>query len=74
MFDCFKIDWDKLSECDLLALNTLIVSEIMKKVKNDVDTLGMLGDLFSSIGANLCMVANRRSLRLESLKCDDLGD
>ena len=59
MLDCFNKKLCDYTECDLLALNTLITKEIMTRVK-DVDTLDRLGDLFSAIGANLTMAANHR--------------
>ncbi|MCL2255743.1 MAG: hypothetical protein FWC11_02675 [Firmicutes bacterium] len=58
MLNCLKLC--DITECDLLALNTLITKEIMKSIK-DADTLNMIGDLLSSIGANLLMASNQRS-------------
>ena len=65
---CFKKKLCDYTECDLLALNTLITKEIMTSIK-DADTLNMLGDLFSSIGANLLMASNQRS-KCEKIKTD----
>ncbi|MCL2861973.1 MAG: hypothetical protein FWE22_06150 [Firmicutes bacterium] len=61
MLNCFNKKLCDITECDLLALNTLVTKQIMDSVK-DADTLNMLGDLFSSIGANLLMVSNQRSI------------
>jgi len=47
------------SECDLLALTTLITKEIAKVVK-DIDTLSMIGDLINSIGTNITLLAGQR--------------
>jgi len=47
------------TECDLLAITALVTKEIAKTVK-DVDTLGLLGDLVSSVGANLTLLAGQR--------------
>jgi len=47
------------TECDLLALATLVTKEISKVVK-DIDTLNMVGDLITSIGASVTLLANQR--------------
>ena len=47
------------SEADLLALTAVITKEISKIVK-DIDTLSMLGDLISSIGQSVTMLAGQR--------------
>ena len=47
------------SESDLLALVTLITKEI-SKVVTDIDTLNMVGDIATSIGANVTLLANQR--------------
>jgi len=61
MLNCFNKELCDFTECDLLALNTLITKEITRAVK-DADTLNMIGDLFSSIGANILMASNQRSI------------
>ena len=47
------------SECDLLALSTVITKEIAKHVK-DIDTLGMIGDLITSVGGSVTLLAGQR--------------
>ena len=47
------------TECDLLVLTTLITKEIARVIK-DTDTLSMIGDLMSSIGDNVTLLAGRR--------------
>jgi len=59
MLNCFFDSLVDISECDLLTLNTLITKEIMQRIK-DADTLNMVGDLLSSVGANLNMISNQR--------------
>ncbi|MCL2556642.1 MAG: hypothetical protein FWE03_06500 [Firmicutes bacterium] len=67
MLNCFNFNLCNLTECDVLSLNTLITREIMCKVK-DTDSLNLLGDLFSAIGANLNMLANRRQYLEENIE------
>ncbi|MCL2228725.1 MAG: hypothetical protein FWC00_02730 [Firmicutes bacterium] len=47
------------SECDLLALSTLLTKEIAAVVK-DIDTFSLLADLFVSIGDNMTLLAGQR--------------
>jgi len=47
------------TENDLLALTMLVTKEIAKAVK-DIDTLSMIGDLISSIGDNVTLLAGQR--------------
>ena len=53
---------DKLcdfSECDLLALSTILTKEIAAIV-TDVDTFSMLADLLVSVGDNMTLLAAQR--------------
>ncbi|MCL2771502.1 MAG: hypothetical protein FWD89_04290 [Firmicutes bacterium] len=48
-----------ISESDLLAITTVITKEISKIVK-DIDTLDLVADIISAVGANLVMIAGQR--------------
>ncbi|MDR0461781.1 MAG: hypothetical protein LBG88_00370 [Christensenellaceae bacterium] len=45
--------------CDLLGLSTILTKEIINIVK-DTDTLSMVGDLVTAVGANLTLAAGQR--------------
>ncbi|MCL2846545.1 MAG: hypothetical protein FWE38_02530 [Firmicutes bacterium] len=47
------------SECDLLAITTIITREIAKAVK-DIDVLNAVGDIVTAVGANITVLANQR--------------
>ncbi|MCL2484081.1 MAG: hypothetical protein FWE79_01680, partial [Firmicutes bacterium] len=48
-----------ISESDLLAITTVITKEISKIVK-DIDTLDLVADIVSTVGASLTMLAGQR--------------
>jgi len=59
MINCNNKALCDFSECDLLALTTLITKEIAKIIE-DVDTLAMIADLFTAVGDNLTLLAGQR--------------
>jgi len=60
------------SECDLLALATLVTKEIAKVVK-DIDTLSMIGDLISTIGENVTLLAGQRDRCAKTTRTSTTG-
>jgi len=56
----------KLSECDVLAISTLISRNIAECIQ-DTDELDFIGDLFASIADNVQLVSGQRA-RIEAAK------
>ena len=48
------------SECDLLALSTILTKEIINIIK-DSDILCMVADFLSSLASNVALAANQRA-------------
>ena len=55
-----------ISECDVLAISTVLAKQIAC-VARDADALALLGDIVTTIGAALTMLAGQRA-RLETCK------
>lgn len=53
------MDANCLTECDVLAISTLVTNEIAKCV-DDIDTLTLLADLITAIGETLTLLVGQR--------------
>ena len=65
--ECINKKLCDFSECDLLALTTLITKEIAKVVK-DIDTLSLVGDIITAIGGNITVLSGQRDRCAKTVK------
>ena len=60
------MDIADLSECDVLALITVVTNEFMDAIRS-ADDLSFWGDFLTALGTNLIMLADQR-MRIENKK------
>ena len=51
-----------ITECDVLAISAVVAKQIACMAK-DADTLALLGDLVTAVGADLTVMAGQRARR-----------